>query len=251
MKLTVVGSSGSFPGPDAAASSYLVEAEGFRLVLDLGNGSLGELQRHVQLDEIDAVLLSHLHSDHCMDLCSFYVARKYDPEARFGKKLPVYGPRGSADRMARAYFDAAQRGGLDDVYDFQTLSPGTLAIGPFDISLGRVNHPVETFATRLEHGGRALTYSGDTGESDTLVSLARGADLLLCEATFREGRDEARDLHLSGRQAGEHAARAGVGRLVLTHIPPWNDKQRSLDEAQQSSYDGTIDLARPGVVLDV
>jgi ribonuclease BN (tRNA processing enzyme) len=251
VKLTIIGPSGSFPGPDAAASSYLVEADGFRLVLDLGNGSLGELQRHVQLDEIDAVLLSHLHSDHCMDLCSFYVARKYDPEGRFGEKLPVYGPHGTADRMARAYFDAGRRGGLDDVYDFQTLSPGTLAIGPFDITLGHVNHPVETFAARLDHAGRVMTYSGDTGESEMLVSLARDADLLLCEATFHEGRDDARDLHLTGRQAGEHAARAGTGRLVLTHIPPWNDKQRALDEAHRSPYDGTIDVARAGVGFDV
>jgi len=251
VKLTVIGCSGSFPGPDAAASCYLVEADGFRLVLDLGNGSLSELQRQVQLDEIDAVLLSHLHSDHCMDLCSFYVARKYDPDGRFGKKLPVYGPRGSAERMARAYFDAGRPAGLDDVYDFQTLSPGRLALGPFDITLGRVNHPVETFATRLEHAGRVLTYSGDTGESDTLVSLARDADLFLCESTFHEGRDDARDLHLNGRQAGEHGARAGVRRLVLTHIPPWNDKQRSLDEVGRSSYTGVVDLARPGAVLDV
>jgi ribonuclease BN (tRNA processing enzyme) len=251
MKLTIVGCSGSFPGPDAAASSYLVEADGFRLVLDLGNGALGALQRHVELDDIDAVLLSHLHSDHCMDLCSFYVARKYDPEGRFGKKLPVYGPAGSAERMARAYYDANQRGGLDDVYDFQTLSPGTLAIGPFDVTVARVNHPVETFASRLEHAGRALAFSADTGESNALVSLAVAADLLLCEATFSEGPDNARNLHLTARQAAEHAARAGVDRLMLTHIPPWNDKQRSLEEASNSSYSGAVDLARPGAIVEV
>jgi ribonuclease BN (tRNA processing enzyme) len=251
VKLTVVGCSGSFPGPDAAASSYLVEAEGFRLVLDLGNGALGALQRHVDLDDVDAVFLSHLHSDHCMDLCSFYVARKYDPEGRFGKKLPVYGPAGSAERMARAYFDAGQARGLDDVYDFQTLSPGTLAIGPFDITLDRVNHPVETFACRLEHAGRTLTYSADTGESNSLVSLATDADVLLCEATFHEGRDDARDLHLTARQAGEHAARAGAERLLLTHIPPWNDRERTLDEASRSSYSGAVDLARPGAAVQI
>jgi ribonuclease BN (tRNA processing enzyme) len=251
MKLTIVGCSGSFPGPDAAASSYLVEADGFRLVLDLGNGALGALQRHVELDDVDAVLLSHLHSDHCMDLCSFYVARKYDPEGRFGKKLPVYGPAGSAERMARAYYDANQHGGLDDVYDFQTLSPGTLAIGPFDVTVARVNHPVETFASRLEHAGRALAFSADTGESNALVSLAVAADLLLCEATFSEGSDNARNLHLTARQAAEHAARAGVDRLMLTHIPPWNDKQRSLEEASNSSYSGAVDLARPGAIVEV
>jgi ribonuclease BN (tRNA processing enzyme) len=251
MKLTIVGCSGSFPGPDAAASSYLVEADGFRLVLDLGNGALGALQRHVELDDVDAVLLSHLHSDHCMDLCSFYVARKYDPEGRFGKKLPVYGPAGSAERMARAYYDVNQHGGLDDVYDFQTLSPGTLAIGPFDVTVARVNHPVETFASRLEHAGRALAFSADTGESNALVSLADAAHLLLCEATFSEGPANARNLHLTARQAAEHAARAGVDRLMLTHIPPWNDKQRSLEEASNSSYSGAVDLARPGAIVEV
>ena len=175
----------------------------------------------------------------------------YDPTVRFGKKLPVYGPRGSAERLARAYFDALPGGGLDDAYDFQTLSPGTLAIGPFDVVLDRVNHPVETFAARLQHAGRVLTYSGDTGESAALVSLAGDADVLLCEATFHEGRDDTPNLHLTGRQAGEHAARAGAGHLVLTHIPPWNDKRRTLDEAHASSYTEAIDIARPGVVLDL
>ena len=250
MKLTVVGCSGSFPGPDAPASSYLVEAEGFRLVLDLGNGALGALQRHVELDDVDAVLLSHLHNDHCMDLCAFYVARKYDPEGRFGKKLPVYGPIGTATRMARAYYDVDHRG-LDDIYDFQTLSPGALSIGPFDITVAHMNHPVETFGSRIEHAGRVLTFSADTGESDSLVSLADAADVLLCEATFEEGRDNARDLHLTGRQAAEHAARAQAGRLLLTHIPAWNDKERTLDEAGRSSYSGFIDLARPGAVVEI
>jgi ribonuclease BN (tRNA processing enzyme) len=250
VKLTVIGCSGSFPGPDAAASSYLVEAESFRLVLDLGNGALGTLQRHVELDDVDAVLLSHLHSDHCMDLCAFYVARKYDPEGRFGRRLPVYGPANTANRMARAYYDVDQRG-LDDIYDFQTLSPGTLAIGPFDVSVAHMNHPVETFGSRIEHAGRVLTFSADTGECDSLVSLADAADVLLCEATFQAGRDDARDLHLTGRQAGEHAARAQAGQLLLTHIPAWNDKERTLDDASRSSYTGPISLARPGAIVEI
>src|SRR5487761_81872 len=100
VRLTVIGCSGSFPGPDSPASCYLVEADGFRLLLDLGNGALGALQRHAPLDGIDAVCLSHLHADHCLDLCSFWVARTYHPEGP-RPRIPVYAPAGTAARMAR------------------------------------------------------------------------------------------------------------------------------------------------------
>ncbi|MGH3328372.1 MAG: MBL fold metallo-hydrolase, partial [Streptomycetales bacterium] len=212
MKLTVVGCSGSFPSAESAASCYLVEAEGFRVLLDLGNGALGALQRHVGLFDVDVVLLSHLHADHCLDLCSYYVARKYHPGG-IPPRLPVYGPGGTADRLARAY-QSPPEGGVTEVFEFRTLGPGSFDLGPLAVRLDRVNHPVETFATRLEHGGRAVVYSGDTGHSDALVRLAHGADLLLCEASFEEGWDVAPGLHLTGGQAGEHAERAGVGRLV-------------------------------------
>src|SRR6476646_9466161 len=123
MRLTMVGCSGSMPGPHSAASCYLLEADGFRLVVDLGNGAVGALQRYTALNQVDAVALSHLHADPCLD-----------------------------------------------------LSPGRHRIGPFAVTTGHVAHPVETFAFRFEHGGHALTYSGDTGESPALVELARSAD---------------------------------------------------------------------------
>ena len=114
----------------------------------------------------------------------------------------------------------------------------------------RVNHPVETFAYRLSHDGRSLTYSGDTGESDALVRLAEETDLLLCEASFEGGRDEVPDLHLTGGQAGAHAKRAGARRLVVTHVPPWTDAERTLDDARRA-YPGPASLARPGATFTV
>src|SRR5262245_38008969 len=106
MRLTIVGCAGSFPGPDSAASCYLVEApydgRTFRFVLDMGNGALGPLQRYVPFDEIDAVALSHLHADHCFDLASLYVVRRYHPKGAMSR-IPVYGPEDTAARMARAY----------------------------------------------------------------------------------------------------------------------------------------------------
>src|SRR5260370_4867242 len=99
MRVTVVGYAGSFPGPDSAASCYLLEAEGFRLILDLGNGALGVLQRYAELFGVDAICLSHLHADHCVDLGSYWVARQYTADGP-RPPIPVHGPRGTAERVA-------------------------------------------------------------------------------------------------------------------------------------------------------
>ena len=98
MRLTVVGCAGSFPGPDSPASCYLLEADGFRLVIDFGNGSLGALQKYAALFGIDAVCLSHLHADHCVDLYSYSIARTYPPDGP-QPPIPVYGPAGTAERI--------------------------------------------------------------------------------------------------------------------------------------------------------
>jgi ribonuclease BN (tRNA processing enzyme) len=243
MELTVVGCSGSFPGPGSAASCYLVAAEQFRLVLDLGSGALGALQRFAGLDDIDAICLSHVHADHCLDMCGYRVARVYHPDGPL-RRIPVYGPAGAAERLDRAAGPDVTAT-MADSFDFVALTPGRIGIGPFDVTVDHMNHPVETFGFRLEHAGRAIAYSADTGVSERLVDLASGADTLLCEATFTDGPGLPPDLHLTAGQAAEHAARAAVARLVLTHLPPWNNPQRSLAEAS-AQFRGPITLASPG-----
>lgn len=249
MKLTVVGCSGSFPSAESACSSYLVEADGFRLLLDMGNGALGELQRHIGLYDLDAVFLSHLHADHCIDMCGYFVARYYRQEGRCGP-LPVYGPEGTEQRLTTAYADTPSPTSMSEVFDFHTLKSGSFDIGPFSIRTERVAHPVEAYAIRLEHAGKTLTYSGDTGVCEPLHELAVGADLFLCEASFTYGKEDIPDLHLNGREAGAHARRANVGRLVLTHIPPWTDGSQNLADAR-AVYDGPTELAAPGAVYHV
>jgi ribonuclease BN (tRNA processing enzyme) len=262
VRLTIVGCSGSFPGPDSPASCYLVEAEGFRLLIDLGSGALGAVQRYASLYEIDAVCVSHLHADHCLDLCDYSVARRFHPD---GPKppLPVYAPPQAALRLGLALGADPVAGagqdpyhGITEIFSFTTITPGVMEIGPLRVTAAHMNHPVETFGFRLEHRGRSLAYSADTGQSDALVELARDADVLLCEASFVEPADDGapplpEDLHLTARQAGQHAARAGVGQLVLTHLVPWNDRSRTLDEAGQA-FTGPLSLAAPGLgfVLD-
>jgi ribonuclease BN (tRNA processing enzyme) len=245
MRLTVIGCAGSFPGPDSPASCYLLEAEGFRLVLDLGNGALGALQRYTDLFGVDAICVSHLHADHCVDLGAYWVARQYTAD---GPRPPigVYGPQGTAERVAG--FGGEDLAAVQARFTFRDLEAATTEIGPFRVTADRVNHPVETFGFRIEHAGWRLAYSADTGESDALVRLAEGVDLLLCEASFLDGPHNKPNLHLTARQAAEHAARAGVGQLVLTHLVPWNDRDRTLAEASQT-YRGPLSLATSGLVL--
>jgi ribonuclease BN (tRNA processing enzyme) len=245
VQVTVVGSAGSFPSADSPASCYLIDTGDFRLVLDLGNGAVGALQRYARLTGIDAICLSHLHADHCLDMCGLSVAQNYDP-AGPRPRIPVYGPAGTAGRLSRAL--GSDHLGMPDAFEFSTLTAGSIEIGPLKITTAVVNHPVETYAFRIEHAGQVLAYSADTGPCDELVRLADGADVLLCEASFVDGPELPADLHLTARQAAEHAARAGVGELVLTHLVPWNDPQLSLEQASQA-FGGPLRLAASGLRL--
>jgi ribonuclease BN (tRNA processing enzyme) len=252
VRLTVVGCSGSYPGPDSPASCYLVEAEHegrtWRIVLDLGNGALGALHRYADPLAIDAVLLSHLHADHCIDLTSYYVLRKYHPDGAL-PPIPVYGPDGTPGRLARAY-DLPKSPGMNEEFIFRYYPAGSFRIGPFTITAAEVSHPVPAYAMRIDADGRTLVYSGDTGACEALVDIARDADLFLCEASFVHGKDNPPDLHLTGVEAGQAATKAGARHLVLTHVPPWHDADRMLDEAA-SSYHGPLELAAGGKTYEV
>jgi ribonuclease BN (tRNA processing enzyme) len=244
MRLTVLGCAGSFPGPDSACSCYLVDADGFRLLIDFGTGSLSAVQRFADLYAIDAIILSHLHADHIFDACSYVVARRYAPGGPL-PRIPVYAPEGAPRRLAAAYGEG-DGGSLDDVYAFYPLFNGTFTIGPFTVTAERVNHPVETYGLRLAHEGRVLAYSSDTAPCDALIRLAQGADVFLCEASYLDDVDNPPDLHLTGREAGEHATKAGVGSLLLTHlVSAWGSEMLTLDAAS-GAYAGPIEIVRPG-----
>jgi ribonuclease BN (tRNA processing enzyme) len=257
MELTVVGCSGSLSGPDSVASCYLVRAayrDGvFSLVLDLGPGAMGQLFHYLDPRDVDAFGLSHLHPDHCLDLCGYYVASHYSPTGPWPLR-PLYGPTGTAARLARAYDVATPEGQraetglpITESFDYVDWQPSQ-AIGPFRVATVRVDHPVEAYAIRVTEdvpGGGVLVFSGDTGPSEALVGLAVGADLLLVEAAFLDRPDNPPGLHLSGRQAAETGAAAGVGAVVLTHIPPWHDRDEVLTEATPH-FAGPVSLAVPG-----
>jgi ribonuclease BN (tRNA processing enzyme) len=247
VKVTVLGCSGSLPGPDSPASGYLIEEDDYRLVLDMGQGAFGALQRHVKPTEVDAIVVSHLHADHCIDLTAYVVALRYGGEGYRAtgpeSRIPLIGPSGTRDRIGAAYDPLARKLGLHELFGFSTPASGEL--GPFALSFATVNHPIPTWAVRITSGDRSFVYSADTGESPELVTLAHGADLFLCEATFGPDDEYVPDLHLTGRQAGEHANKAGVDRLVVTHVPPWTSREVQAQEAADA-FQGVVEIATPG-----
>lgn len=250
MDLTIVGCSGSFAGPQSPASSYLVRAEHegrtWSVVLDLGSGALGALQRHISPYAVDAVLVSHLHVDHCIDLCGLYVMLKYVPGGPGRGSMPVWGPAGTAAHLAHAYGNPAVED-VPGIFDFHDVSDrDQIVIGPFTITPVRVQHPVgAAYGYRVEAAGRTLAYTGDTDACDELSVLMAGADLVLADSAFVEGRDEASGIHLTGRRAAQAAVVAGgVSRLMLTHLPTWNDPEVCRAQAA-TVWPGEVELACP------
>jgi ribonuclease BN (tRNA processing enzyme) len=253
--LTVLGCSGSVPGPTSPASGYLVEADDFLMAMDLGNGTLAELQCYCDPFLLGALVLSHLHPDHCADVTALTVFRRYHPTAlqRGSARLPVYGPKDAPERFARAYApDPIELATTDltDTYDFQALGPETFQIGPFEVTALPVSHPCEAYGFRVSHGGKTLVYTGDSGPCDALDKLADGADVLLAEASWTHHPDRPEGMHLSGQQAGELASRAGVSRLLITHVLPWTDREAVLAEAC-AAYDGDCRLVEYGDIYNV
>lgn len=230
LSLTVLGRSGSYPGPGSACSGYLV-GDGTTLIwLDAGSGTLGNLQRHVTFDDIDAVVLSHEHPDHWSDLEGFHVVLQH-VFPREG--VPVYAPTGLRDRT---YQDPEPSFAWHEVADGQRVRVGSL-----ELFLSRTDHGPETLAVRIDGGGRSLGYSADTGPCWSLAQLGPGLDLALCEATVLAD-DEGKMQHLSARQAGEAGRAARATRLVLTHLLPNVDPEQSRREGE-AAFGGPVEVA--------
>jgi ribonuclease BN (tRNA processing enzyme) len=256
MRITVLGGSGAFPTADQACSGYLVEHDGFHLLVDPGYATVPRLLAHIAADDVDAVLISHGHPDHCADLNPLLRARALSlPPTRrrtppgdddLPPPLPVYALPGATD----AVLALDRPGMLDHAYVRHELRPGDrLSIGPFSGETRLLPHFTPNAGIRLAAGGAVLAYTGDTGPTPDVAELARGADILLAEASYAEEvpADSARYLS-SARQAGRYAADAGVGRLVLTHLMPGTDPDAARDAAA-ASFDGSIEIAAPGLLV--
>lgn len=244
--MTVLGSAGTFPHADNPCSGYLVRTPTTSVWVDTGPGTFAALQEHLTLAEVDAIVVSHEHPDHWVELPVIRNAAKYVLGIN---RLPVYGTAGT-----RALAEAVVGGPLDPPLDWTTVTDGsTIKIGDLAVCFSATDHPVETLAMRLEAGGRVLAYSADTGSAWSFAALdpgGTGFDLALCEATLaHEDADTVQ--HLTAEQAGTMAEAAKVDRLALTHLYYGVGKDRAEAASRSGAFDGPVEVARPGYTFTV
>lgn len=251
MRLRVLGSSGIHPLADNPASGFLVETEAVCLWLDAGTGTFAAFQDTEELAKLGAVVISHSHGDHCLDVPPLHYAMRFRPEGPL--RVPFHAPRDVWDRLSA--FLAGTEGGSTDklarTFDFQPAEDGdAVEIGDVRLSFQRTEHQVPTLAVRIEHGDKVLVYTADTGPGIDLAPFAQGADLLLAEATYA-GERIGPPVHLSAAQAGDLAHRAEARQLVLTHLAPDVEPTQAKEEARKEAGEIGVSLARPGRVIQL
>jgi ribonuclease BN (tRNA processing enzyme) len=241
LSITVLGCSGTYAGPGTACTGYLVSVDGRHIWLDAGPGTLAALQEHVALADVDAIVLTHSHPDHWLELPVARNALKY----LFGREgMPVLG---TAETRAMA---EAVCGRLDPTFEWTTIVDGSdLEVAGARLRCSRTDHPVETLAVRIDHGGRSLAFSADTGADWSVATLGNSLDLFVCEASLARA-DEGRTQHLSAAQAGSMARSAGVSRLVITHLVPGVDPASQHADAV-AAFGGPVEVAHAHATYDV
>jgi ribonuclease BN (tRNA processing enzyme) len=242
MELTVLGCAGSFGAPGGGAcSGYLLRTESTAVWMDCGNGTFGHLQEHIAVEDLTAVVLTHGHPDHCVDIYGLHVLLRYG----LGRdNLPVFAPEGLEKLLLALVSD------WGDAFDWRAVGDGDRAcIGDIELGFSRTDHPPPTYAVEARADGRRLIYTADTGPDWSVDAFAPGADLVLSEATYLDA-DIPAPIHLSARQAGAAARAADAKRLVLTHLWPRVDPARALEEGADA-YGDSVTLAAPHMITTV
>ena len=242
----VAGSSCAIPRPDRACSSYIVDDGEAPIVFDLGSGALANVRRYVDYDRVGAVVISHMHADHFIDIIPLRYALRYGPRSRDGK-LPVYLPPGGLAMLRTLVSAFAKEGGdfLNDVFDLREYDPSQpLAIGGATLRFTPTTHYIPAFAVRWQRGAASFVYSADTAPDERIVDLARDADIFLCEATLRRGDTESGEDrgHCTAAEAAQMALAAGVQRLVLTHYGE-ESTDDDLDQSAREIFAGEVVVA--------
>jgi ribonuclease BN (tRNA processing enzyme) len=242
VELTVLGCSGSYGSPaGGACSGYLVRAGSTLLWMDCGNGSFVNLQQHVNPADVTAVIITHGHPDHCVDLYGLHVMNNYGLE-RSG--MPVYAPEGVEKRLG------ALVGEWGDTFDWRLVGDrDTVDLDGVTARFSRTDHPPPTVAVEISYDGKRLVYTSDTGPDWSCDAFDPRADLVLCEATYQHD-DIRAPIHLSARQAGEMARAARARNLMLTHLWPALDPIASVEEGSEA-FGNPVVLAAPHLVTRI
>jgi ribonuclease BN (tRNA processing enzyme) len=235
LAVTVLGCAGMFATAERACSGYLLEIDDRRLWLDAGAGTWQRLLRHIHYRDLGGIMLTHRHPDHTSDFFMAFHARDFG-EAQPLPRIPLWAPQETLDALCS--FDSS----LGDAFELRALAAGdSISIFGARFSFVAMSHPPETLGVRVEHGGKVLAYSADTGPGADFDRLAARADLFLCEATLEGDREW--EGHLNAAQAKAAAERVGVRRLMLTHLPPERDPSATLSEVGPVADGLEVDLA--------
>jgi ribonuclease BN (tRNA processing enzyme) len=253
IRMRVIGSSPSVQRPGRACSCYLLRTRDSSVLFDIGSGALGNLHAAIDYPQLDAVVISHMHADHFLDLIPLRYGLKYGPLLRDGR-MPVFLPPGG-EAMLRKLTSAFPSEGpddfLDEVMSIKEYDPARpLEINDLRLTFRHTRHYIDTYSIRAEHGNASVVYSGDTAPCDSVVEHAANCSLFLCEATLGLGHEEGMRGHSSAEEAGEMAQLAGVHRLVLTHYSATYAPDE-LEEAAQSAFSGRVSMADDGIELSV
>jgi len=237
--LTVLGCSGSYAGPGGACSGYLVRSATTTLWVDCGPGTLANLQEHCALGDVDAIVVSHHHPDHCGELPVIYNAAKYYAHMDRLRVICTADVR----RVTDAFHSARDS---SDLFDYEIVGDGDRAeVGDIAIRFSRTDHPVETLAMRFDHHRGSMLYTSDTGRDWSLASLGEGVDLVVGEGTLLDATDHPDIPHVSCRWLAHEATAIQARHLVVTHVPPGSDPAHHLAEAGEV-FSGPLDVAAVG-----
>lgn len=250
LQLTVLGCATPYPSADNPCSGYLVSSGDTRIWMDAGSGTLGALQRHVRLDELDAIWISHLHADHCADLLTAYYGALY-ADIDLAAPIPLYGPPGIADRLAGFLTNTPVRSPVESAFAVTELHDGHQAtVGSLELTSRAVSHGIPAFAVRIEAAGRTLAYSGDTAPCASLTELAEGCDVLLCEAESAQPPAEDEPVHHTPEDTGDTASATGAGRLIVTHVGRFLTPRQAVARSS-ARFGGPVDYAAPDAAFPV
>ncbi len=258
MKLTVLGGAAACPNPGQGSAGYLLEFGGTTWLIDCGPNILQELRKHTELDRIDRILISHVHSDHTLDLVPFRYGLKYAPGMKLVRPVLSMPPGGRAflNGVANAWAMGSEGtdGFFEDVFEIVEYDPTReLTAEQASVEFMRTNHPVPCWAMRIEHGGQSVVYLADTGPQDDLLHFSRNADILICEGTYPSHVDVVDMVdrpHLSAFEAGQLARDAEVRHFVLTHLWATAGLDRYREEAK-SGAGRSVRLAEPGLTINL
>ena len=253
LRLRVVGSSPSVQRPGRACSCYLLRSRDAAVLLDLGSGALGNLHTAIDYPQLDAVVVSHMHADHFLDIIPLRYGLKYGPLLRDGR-MPLWLPPGGSGMLrtiASAFAPEGPSDFLDEVFVVNEYDPAIpLEINDLRLTFRKTRHYIDTYAIRAERGSASIVYSADTAPCDAIVEHARDCSLFLCESTLGLGSEDGERGHLTAEEAGQLASSAGVHRLILTHYSSTYAPDE-LVEAAQSSFKGRVSIADDGVELSL